>query len=69
MGRLKEVQVYLLGMKNTAYDNMERLLRVKATRRGQPVELCIHYERAEERGCVTFRIFSVEDNNFGTSTD
>lgn len=60
--------VYLLGMKNTE-ETVERLLRVRATRRGQPVELCVHYERAVESGCITFKLFSVEDNNFGTSTN
>jgi hypothetical protein len=60
--------VYHLAMKNNTAEAMEHLLRVRTTRRGKPVELCVHYERAASsgEGCVTYRLFSVEDDSFST---
>ena len=50
-------------MKNDSRETIERLLRVRATRRGKPIELRVHFERASFKGCDTYRLFSVEDAN------
>jgi hypothetical protein len=68
-GRMRTGEVYNLGMKNDSPETIERLLRVRAMRRGKPIELCVHYERAAFNGCDTYRLFSIEDANKGTSTD
>jgi hypothetical protein len=62
-------RVYLLGMKNDTVEATERLIRVCAERRGKAVELRVHYEKVCVNGCDSFRVFSVEDVSFGTSTD
>jgi hypothetical protein len=46
----------------------ERLIRVLAVRRGKPVELRVHYERAHSNGCDTYRLFVIEDADLGTGT-
>jgi len=51
-------------MKDNAEEPIERLIRVRATRRGKPVELRVHYERASVNGCNTYQLFSVEDAHF-----
>jgi hypothetical protein len=56
-------------MKNNATETIERLIRVRAERRGKPVELRVHYERATVGGCQTYRLFSVEDAHISTSTN
>jgi hypothetical protein len=56
-------------MKQQASETIERLIRVRATRRGKPVELRVHYERATANGCDTYRLFAVEDTDLSTSTD
>jgi hypothetical protein len=48
-------------MKNDPPDTIERLLRVRVSRRGKPVELRVHYDRGFVNGCDTFRLFSVEE--------
>jgi len=39
-----------------------------AERRGKPVELRVHYEKATGNGCSTYRLFRIEDAETGTST-
>ena len=56
-------------MKQKTAETIERLIRVRAMRRGIPVELRVHYERASLNGCDTYRLFAVEDTDTGTSTD
>jgi hypothetical protein len=58
--------VYLLGMKKEQSETSERLIRVLAIRRGKPVELRVHYERATSNGCATFRLFGIEDVHTST---
>ena len=54
--------VYPLGMKHETVETIERLIRVRAVRRGLPVELRVHYERASTTdGCETYQLFVVED--------
>jgi hypothetical protein len=48
-------------MKNVVPETTERLIRVRTTRRGVPVELRVHYEVASENGCDTIRVFLIED--------
>jgi hypothetical protein len=50
-------------MKIHATELRERLIRVRAERRGVPVELLVHYEHAASNGCDIYRLFSVEDVN------
>jgi hypothetical protein len=56
-------------MKTKPAETIERLIRVRATRRGKPVELRVHYERASHNGCDTYRLFRVEEAESSTSTD
>ena len=42
-------------------DAHERLLRLRAERRGTPVDLLVHYEVRNELGCKTYRIITVEE--------
>jgi hypothetical protein len=56
-------------MKNALAESIEHLLRVRVSRRGKPVELCVHYERRIVNGCYTFRLFSVEELDESTSTN
>jgi hypothetical protein len=56
-------------MKNESPETIERLLRVRAARRGKPVELRVHYERCSVNGCYTYRLFSVEELRESTSTN
>jgi hypothetical protein len=55
-------------MKKEQSETFERLIRVLAVRRGKPVELRIHYEKASSNGCATYRLFEIEDINTSTST-
>lgn len=48
-------------MRNDPPETTEKLIRVRASRRGIPVELCVHYETTQTAGCVTIHLFSVED--------
>ncbi|HVW86673.1 MAG TPA: hypothetical protein VHB50_18435 [Bryobacteraceae bacterium] len=48
-------------MKTNAAEKTERLIRVRATRRGKPVELRVHYEKSQANGCNTYRLVNVED--------
>ena len=54
-------------MKNNvaqASGTIEKLIRVRAERRGKPTELRVHYEKVTVNGCDTYTIFSVEEANF-----
>jgi hypothetical protein len=55
-------------MKKEQSETSERLIRVLAIRRGKPVELRVHYEKATSGGCATFRLFEIEDVHTGTRT-
>jgi hypothetical protein len=55
-------------MKKEQCETSERLIRVLAIRRGKPVELRVHYEKADLNGCATYRLFEIEDVHTGTST-
>ena len=53
-------------MKQETVETIERLIRVRAVRRGRPVELRVHYERASTAdGCETYQLFAVEDLESG----
>jgi hypothetical protein len=56
-------------MKNDSSDTIERLLRVRVSRRGKPVELRVHFERGVAGGCETFRLLSMEELHESTSTN
>lgn len=56
-------------MKTKPAETIERLIRVRASRRGKPVELRVHYERASVQGCDTYQLFRVEEVGSSTSTD
>lgn len=56
-------------MKQDTVETIERLIRVRAVRRGKPVELRVHFERTTRNGCETYNVFSVEDTESSTSTD
>jgi hypothetical protein len=67
LGFYRTFVVYLWGMKNNAaqaHGKTEKLIRVRAERRGEATELRVHYEKASVNGCDTYTIFSVEDANF-----
>lgn len=42
-------------------DSHEKLLRLRANRRGNPVDLRVHYEISRENGCDTYRIITVDE--------
>ncbi len=61
-------EVYPLGMRQETVETIERLIRVRAVRRGRPVELRVHYERASTAdGCETYQLFAVEDIESGAA--
>jgi hypothetical protein len=41
----------------------EKLIRLRANRRGTTVDLRVHYEISRENGCDTFRIITVDEVN------
>ena len=47
----------------------ERLIRVRTSRRGSPVELLVQYEITRSNGCDSFRIQRVSEMNGGTGTN
>jgi hypothetical protein len=55
-------------MRQETVETIERLIRVRAVRRGRPVELRVHYERASTAdGCETYQLFAVEDIESGAA--
>jgi hypothetical protein len=42
-------------------ENFEKLIRVRAERRGQPIELRVHYAAASEKGCTVYSILSASE--------
>jgi hypothetical protein len=48
-------------MKKEQSETSERLIRVLANRRGKPVELRVHYEKANSNGCATYHLFEIEE--------
>jgi len=53
--------LYQWGMETAVQETTERLIRVRTTRRGIPVELRVHYEIVRLDGCDSIRVFTVED--------
>jgi len=48
-------------MKTKALDeSREKLIRLRANRRGTVVDLRVHYEIRRENGCDTYRIITVD---------
>ena len=47
----------------------EKVIRLRANRRGTTVDLRVHYEVKREEGCDTYRIITVDEVNSGTITD
>jgi len=41
--------------------SQEKLIRVRAHRRGFPVDLRVHYEVIREDGCDTYRIITIDE--------
>jgi hypothetical protein len=50
-------------MKKNSSGARERLIRVIAVRRGAPVELRVHYECANQKGCNIYRLLAVEETD------
>jgi hypothetical protein len=48
-------------MRTDLNESTERLIRVRTTRRGIPVELRVHYEIVREGECDSIRLFSIEE--------
>jgi hypothetical protein len=48
-------------MKKPVSENFERLIRLRAVRRGSPVDLRVHYEVSRENGCDTYRIVQIDE--------
>lgn len=46
----------------------EKLIRLRANRRGTPVDLRVHYEVSRENGCDTYRIITIIEVGEGTIT-
>lgn len=46
---------------NNVSENQERLLRVIASRRGNPIEIRVHYEVERVGQCDTFHLFAMEE--------
>ena len=49
--------------KPAAIETREKLIRLRADRRGAPVELRVHYEIRNQNGCHTYSIITVEEAN------
>jgi len=41
--------------------NAEKLIRVRAQRRGNPVELRVHYAASSRNGCTVFTILRIDE--------
>ena len=61
--------VYPLVMKTEVAETRERLIRVRTTRRGESVELRVHYEVSSTNGCDTYHLFNIEEMENRTGTD
>ena len=49
-------------MQRAAVDEpREKLIRLRTSRRGAPVDLCVHYEVSFQNGCDTYRIITVDE--------
>ncbi len=55
-------RVYAISMtaRDTSESN-EKLIRLRANRRGLAVDLRVHYEISREAGCDTYRIITVDE--------
>jgi hypothetical protein len=47
----------------------EKLIRLRANRRGTTVDLRVHYEVSRENGCDTYRIITIDEVNQSTITN
>ena len=47
----------------------EKLIRLRADRRGTIVDLRVHYEVSRQRGCDTYRIITIDEVNQSTITN
>jgi hypothetical protein len=55
--------VYGISVKHEETDEMtEKLLRLRAKRRGTIVDLLVHYAVRREKGCDTYIILNVSEN-------
>lgn len=48
-------------MNKPASESFERLIRLRANRRGSPVDLRVHYEVRRENGCDTYTIMQIDE--------
>jgi hypothetical protein len=44
-------------------ETSEKLIRLKANRRGAAIDLRVHYEIRRENGCDTYRIITIDEPN------
>ena len=44
-------------------ETREKLIRLRANRRGTTVDLRVHYEVSRKAGCDTYRIITVDEVN------
>jgi hypothetical protein len=55
-------RVYRIGMTAlNVSDSIEKLIRLRANRRGQAIDLRVHYEVSRVDGCDTYRIIAVDE--------
>lgn len=45
----------------SAAEAVEKLIRLRAPRRGTIVELLVHYQKACRNGCLTYEILRIEE--------
>ncbi len=50
-------------MNNEAFEFEESLIRVRTVRRGNPVELRVHYAVSQAAGCLNYQILTVEEQD------
>lgn len=52
-----------MAMKTFPAERLEKLIRVRVSRRETPVELRVVYSVARENGCDTYQILAVNDDD------
>lgn len=50
-------------MTNTIIEELERLIRVQTTRRGDEIELRVHYAARSEKGCKVYSILGMDETD------
>lgn len=59
-----QCRVYAWAMQEPAVNEpRQKLIRLRADRRGVSLDLRVHYEVSQENGCQTYRIITVEEVN------